>query len=722
MDELHIEPKDIQDEFEVLKEGELFLTTFPNGDVPDGNMGGLGLYYRDTRFLSCLEHYLENTRPVLLSASTRGSHFGQVELTNIEMRSADGKVVPMQSLHLRLLRVMRGSFYQRLRLINYNVFPVTLHLRILMAADFRDIFEIRGTERARRGDLFFPVSTESCFILRYRGLDGIVRGTRVAFEPVPDDLKLEVDRALATFKITLLPHQKQYLTWKITPLLNLDAGESLECRNSRAVALSFFNTAVEQARDYRKWQTDCTTFSSNNDLFNQMMERTITDLRSLFTSYTEGTIVEAGIPWYAAPFGRDSLITSWQTLILNPDIARETLRYLKHYQGTEVDESRDEEPGKILHELRRGEMAKCGEVLHTPYYGSVDATLLFIIVLGELYAWTGDKDFLCEMQEALHKALMWAYHYGDMDGDGYIEYLRKAEGGLTNQGWKDSWNAIVDKNNALVSPPIALVEVQAYYYYALVVASRLLRELGDVTEAERAERKARALRDQFHRDYWVSDGEYYGLALDGNKNLITTVTSNMGHCLFAKIVDPDIARKITDRLFQPDMFSGWGIRTMSKLEKAYNPMSYHNGSVWPHDNAIIAAGLRNYGLLSQLEQLADSLYNAALHFNYYRLPELFCGFTRRPIGGPVRYPVACDPQAWAVGCIFTLLQSLLGITCSPEGLQIKTPVLPSWLRELNIKNLRVGNGIVDLGFARNRGRTYCYLLRKEGDARVTIEI
>jgi len=723
MHDLQIAPREIEESsYEVLKEGDLFLTSRPDGDIPAENMAGLGLYFRDTRYLSCLEHFINNTRPVLLSSATRGSHFSQIELTNAEMH-LDGREIPPQSIHLRLLRVMRQGFYQRLRLVNYNLAHVMLTLKVLVGSDFRDIFEIRGADRRRRGTLLEPVSFGDSFMLRYRGLDGIVRGCRAVFDLPPVRMRLEPGRALCTFDIELPPQQKVHLTWLFQPVLEEGQGDALVPPPAgQEVKTAFVSAAVDQANEYRKWKDSCTRFVSGNEVFNHSLERSVTDLRALYTTYPDGQIVEAGIPWYAAPFGRDALITGWQTLCLNPDIARDTLRFLSRYQGREVDAHREVEPGKILHEMRRGEMANCREILHTPYYGSIDATPLFVILLGAYHQWTGDDALLEEMRHSLIAALSWCREYGDRDGDGYLEYVGQAKGGLTNQGWKDSWDALVHPDGSLAKPSIALVEVQAYWYLAMEQGARLFTALGEVDEARRLQTQAQDLRQRFMRDFWMADKECLGFALDGQKQLVRTVVSNMGHCLFTGILAPETAGKVIRRLFQPDMYSGWGIRTLSKWEKPYNPMSYHNGSVWPHDNAVIAAGLRRYGHLDHLEQLFTRLFEASLHFPYYRLPELFCGFTRRPTGAPVRYPIACDPQAWAVGTPFMFLQAMLGLSSSPDGLRIAQPRLPSWLGELTVTNLRVRGGAVDLGFIRRRGRIHCYLLRKEGDVRVIIEV
>lgn len=718
--DLRIAPREIEESFEVLKEGNLFLTSLPGGDVPGQSLAGLGLYYQDTRFLSCLEHFISNTRPVLLSSSTRGSHFGQVELTNPELETAGGVRLPLQSIHLRLVRVVRGALYQRLRLVNYNQFEVSVPLKVLMGADFRDIFEIRGARRLRRGTHLPMVRSQSSFLLRYRGLDGIVRGCHAVFDPPPGDIRESGDGVLCTFDLVLPPQRKVYLTWLVRPLL--DPGEEVVTEwSGRRLDIVFGNAVGEQAEEHRKWRSRSTIFASDNEVFNRMLERYTSDLRALYAAYPDGRIIEAGIPWYAAPFGRDSLITGIQTLILNPDLARDTLCFLGRYQGRGVDESREVQPGKILHELRRGEMANCGEILHTPYFGSVDATPLFVVLLGEYFAWTGDRALLTEMRENLESALAWCREYGDLDGDGYLEYHGRVEGGLNNQGWKDSWDAVADPEGNLAEPPIALVEVQGYWYHALEHAARLFKVLGDEHGAGRLRAEARRLKARFIRDFQVPGEEYLGFALDGKKRLVSTVVSNMGHCLWSGILDPGPAAQVVRRIFRPDMHSGWGIRTMSRWEKAYNPMSYHNGSVWPHDNAIIAAGLRRYGFLNQMEQLFTGLFEAAQHFPYQRLPELFCGFARRPTGEPVRYPIACDPQAWAVGAMFMFLQAALGLSCSRKGLQVTKPMLPGWLRELTVQNMRVRGGTVDLRFSRSRGVTRCELLRKEGRFTVSIE-
>ncbi len=719
VEEWGISPEDIKNVTEVLKEGYAFLTSLPSGEIPGENTGELGFYYQDTRFLSCHEMWLEDTKPVFLSGDTRDSHFAQIELTNREIH-LDQLQVPLQTVHLRISRVLGDSFLQRFRLLNFNNFPVTLRFKLLLGADYLDVFEVRGLKRPRRGTLLAPEATSSGACFAYAGLDGKKRLTEVCFSRPPDRVEIRGQRVELQFIFHLVPREKYYLFMQVHPrVLKSGSGCAVQVAD---IGSSFYKSARDLIVDYNDWKGRCTLIETDNEIFNAMLQRSVTDLRSLTTRYEGwGSIIEAGIPWYGAPFGRDALITSWQTLMLNADIARNTLKFLAALQGTKVDAWREERPGKIPHEIRFGEMASAGEVPHTPYYGSVDSTLWFIILLSEYHRWTADFTLLQELAPALDKALHWCTTYGDLDGDGFIEYMRESERGLINQGWKDSWDAVVDRRGEFPRGPIALVEVQAYYYLALRRAAGLVRFLGNEDGARALGERAESLQRAFLDAFWLPDEDFAAFALDGDKKKVRCTVSNPGHCLFTGILPADKAVQVARRLFARDMYSGWGIRTMSAQEYPYNPMSYHNGSVWPHDNVIIARGLRRYGLLDDLCKLAESLYRAALFFPYNRLPELFCGFTRRGATGPVRFPTACDPQAWAVGSMFLLLQTMLGLECLGRNLHVRSPVLPEWVNELVIKNLQVGGGVVDLEFARKEGRTYCSVLRREGKVRVVME-
>jgi glycogen debranching enzyme len=425
------------------------------------------------------------------------------------------------------------------------------------------------------------------------------------------------------------------------------------------------------------------------------------------------------------PFGRDSLITCLQAMIVQPSIAQGTLRFLARWQGTEVNDWRDEEPGKILHEVRQGQLANLGQVPHTPYYGTVDATPLFIVLLAEYERWTGDTALADELWEAMERALGWIERFGDLDGDGFVEYLCRSPKGLIVQGWKDSHDSVVHLDGRLASGPIALVEVQGYVYHAKRMAARLYRSRGLRAAADRLEGEAADLKARFNRDFFLDDANYFAMALDGDKQLVRTIASNPGHGLWSGIIADEHAVAMANWLMAPDMFSGWGIRTISNEMRAFNPMSYHNGTVWPHDNAIIAKGLAGYGFKKEACQILLALFEASWHFPYYRLPELFCGFTR---GGeldvPVRYPVACSPQAWSAGGAFMMLQAVLGIEADGANnlLHIREPMLPHTLEYLDLTHLRVGASQIDLRFTRRRDVTGCEVLRKEGPLRVMIEV
>jgi len=713
-------PKEAEPRTEVLKEGDSFLVTLPDGSIPADNAAGLGFYHRDTRFLNCLETSISGTAPVFLSAYTRDSHFGQMEFTNQELPSEQCPVAPM-GVHMRILRTLREGLHQRIRLTGYERGKVEVVLSLLMGADFVDVFEVRGFRRPRRGRLL-PVKLEKHgFVLAYRGLDGLVRSVAVAFAPAPRSIEeAGPGRVRATFQMTLAPGSKHYVHLHVVPKVHGEEAASLPAAG--AVPRSFKLALAQNHEDYTRWKERCTSFHCDNPLFNQLLNRAITDIYALSAEYPGlGRIVEAGVPWYAAPFGRDALIVAWQTLWVNPDIARETLYFLARLQGDRDNPGRDEQPGKIIHELRRGEVAACGETPHNPYYGSVDSTLWFIMVLHELVVWLGQDEILQDLRPALDRALEWCARYGDLDGDFFIEYRRTAEQGLNNQGWKDSWDAVADPAGKPAAGPVALVEVQGYYYRALVAASKLYQHLGETARAARLRSRARKLRRLFLENFWLERDQWLAFALDGAKNPITTAVSNPGHCLFTGILPRKMAVRVAQRLLQPDFFSGWGIRTMSNREAVFNPLSYHNGTVWPHDNAVILAGFRAAGLAHLIEPVATSLYQAALGFPYLRLPELFCGFARRTDASPVHYPVACNPQAWAVGAWLQILQAMLGLSCRGNQVRVSRPVLPEWINELTVGNLAAGRGRVDLEFTRDGDKTYCSVRKTSGPVQVVLE-
>jgi glycogen debranching enzyme len=455
-------------------------------------------------------------------------------------------------------------------------------------------------------------------------------------------------------------------------------------------------------RSYSTWETGSTKITTDNELFNSVLERGQRDIRQLLTESSLGTTMAAGVPWFVAPFGRDSLITCMQTMMLNTSPSYDTLKMFSDLQGTVIDGWRDEEPGKIMHEIRHGELASLNEIPHTPYYGTADATPLFIILAVQLFKWTGDSEFISVIMNNLELAANWIDEYGDADGDLFVEYKRKSARGLIHQGWKDSAGSVVHKDASLADPPIALSEVQGYAYLAKKGLADIYDFMGFPEKAIAMRAGAEALKERFNEAFWMEEDNCYALALDKEKQQVATVTSNSGQCLFGEIADAKRAKKLAHRLMQPDMFSGWGIRTLSKTAEAYNPMQYHCGTIWPHDNSLIAWGLKKYGFVHESNRIATALFDAALTFTDYRLPELFCGFSRRMPHPPVGYPVSCSPQAWAAGSMFLLLQNMLGLEPdAPKGVfKITEPTLPRWLNTVRVENLRAGQGSVDIMFTR----------------------
>ena len=694
---------------QVIKHDRGFFLADEFGDVPPGNTAALGLYYRDTRYLSSLELTLDDLRPLLLHSSPERNYRQIVELAYpISVMSPDG-IEEKDNISLSRNRVLADSLLERIRLSNYGGTERTHTLRLEFGADFLDIFEVRGWPRERRGQTQRPIVERSRVVLSYRGVDGLVRSTTLRFSPAP----AELTESTATFEVTLAPGEATDIDLEITP------AEGEESRKRQP-----FREAVESLeREYSQWRKRCTRFKTSHLQLSQYLDRAVLDLRMLQSTDEEGeTFIDAGVPWYSTLFGRDSLITAYQVLGVNSELAWGTLRGLAALQGKEVDEWRDEEPGKILHEVRVGELAKAGEIPHTPYYGSIDSTPLWIAVLASAYFWTNDVDSVKELWPNALACLEWIDTYGDIDGDGYVEYARKSSKGLANQGWKDSHDAVVFPDGTLADAPIALVEVQGYVYLAKIRMARLARDLGETQLAERLEGEAKDLKERFNRDFWMEKEGYYALALDGKKQQVPVVTSNPGQCLWAEIVDEDKAPRVARKLLGRGLSSGWGIRTLSAQHGPFDPIGYHTGTVWPHDNALIAHGLKRYGLDREAMQVVDQLSAAGMFFPLARYPELFCGFSSDDVPVPVQYPVACSPQAWSSGAPFLMLRTYGGITAdAPKGvLNLIRPRLPSWLSSIDVQGMRVGGTRIDLSFTQSDDVTATQVPRKEGDLDVLI--
>jgi glycogen debranching enzyme len=735
---------------QVLKHANLYLLTDAFGDIHN-DARGLGLYHGDTRLLSCSVLRVGGERPVLLQASVGANFRGGIQLTNPSAdRNPDEKVHPSDSLIGRTIGISRDrvigaeGLSERLRLVNHAAVPVTVDVELELGADGADIFEVRGYPRPARGTLLPVALADHRLTFRYDGLDDRERLTHVAFneawqhcEAVPELPPGSPDTGAIVrldWSVGLAPGEVRDLAWTVweterpTPA---DAGATTGTGPSRGAVAALFPdppriSADEGTAAYHAWERGTTKAVSDHELFNLVIKRSVADLRLLVN---EGPgpnerYVAAGVPWFTTLFGRDSIITAIQSLAFRPQIAVETLQVLADHQATEVDDWRDAEPGKILHELRTGEMAAAGELPHTPYYGSIDSTPLWLILLGATFDWTGDRGLVDRLWPNALAALSWIDTYGDRDGDGLIEYQRRSERGLVNQGWKDSSDAIRDRTGREAVAPIALAEVQGYVFDAKKRMAGLARMRGEDELATRLEQEAEALRVRFEEAFWVEDQRYYAMAIDGDKRVADAIGSNAGQCLWTGIVAPERAKDVVERLLQPEMFSGWGIRTYASGQPGYNPIGYHTGTVWPHDTSLIAAGLKRYGYDDGSNKLVSQVLEAAQRFPDYRLPELFCGFDKSDATTPVPYPVACSPQAWAAGASFLFLETMLGLRAHADRgeLELTHPHLPDWLGKVTLTDLRVGEASVDLLFHRWRGTTSAEVLRKVGDVAVTIRL
>lgn len=689
-----------------LIDGKTFLSTTLAGDLMPPGAPDVGLFFDDTRFLSRLELRVGGYRTVVLSSSTEQTFASQIELTTGQSTLRDNFDIPENTVHIRREQLLASdTFYDHISFENFNFHDVMLVIELAYEADFMDVFQVRGVARHHLGHYFKPVIHRDAIIFHYRGLDGVARETAIRFSTEPE----KVDGTTARWQLTLPPFKRFQLQTTIVP--------QVEDKRSRAGRVDFGHQLRMRREAFAEWESRSAHFTSSNGIFDQLVGTSKGDFHALQIPEGNEHVIAAGIPWFATMFGRDSIIAAFQSLLLSPQLASDSLRVLARFQGKVRDDWHDEEPGKMPHELRDGEMTRAHEVPFGPYYGSVDATPLWLILLSETFNWTADEHLVRELLPNAYRALEWIEKYGDLDGDGFVEYQRRSSRGLTNQGWKDSWDAIMHRDGELAKSPIALCEVQGYVYEAKYRMSSLLRSFGDTKTADKLKREALEMAKRFERAFWMPSRGFYALALDHEKRQVQVVSSNPGHLLFTRILGQERARTITQRFMRPDMFSGWGWRTMSSEEKIFNPLSYHRGSVWPHDNSIIAHGMALYEFRDPANQIVHSLFQAALNFRDYRLPELFCGIERREFDEPVQYPVSCSPQAWASGAVFLFLTSVLGIRPSAQRkeLNIVTPTLPPFLDHLNIRNLHIGGSRVELDFSRRGNKTFCNVVNIEGD-------
>lgn len=705
----------------VIKHGNLFFLAPPEGELPFNLKHGFGLYYHDCRYLNGYELLVGDAHPEALGA--RASEGGRAifQLTTPEIRLADDRTIPRETIGLRWERVIDSEqcvLHERLEIQNFGYEPVEFPLTMRFRAGFEDVFEIRGLYRDVKGKLYRPRWKDKCLFFAYEGGDNVSRSLAVHFDPPPIATKGNT----VEFHFKLQPNECKQIRIVLAVSESNGVPGTVCAQVNIHRDLASINRGIKSETE--EWITKETEVRTDSLLLNRVMRRSLMDLHMLKMSNAGGEFFGAGVPWFASLFGRDCLITSLQTMAYGPETAADTLRLLARYQGTEVSDWRDEQPGKILHELRVGELARMNKIPHTPYYGTIDATPLFLVLVSSYANWTGDLTLFRELRSNIERALEWIDRYGDAAGDGYVSYLGNTHKGLINQGWKDSGDAVVTTDGRFGRPPIALVEVQGYVYMAKMSMADLYARAGEHGRATRLRQEAADLRLRFNRDFWCEEEGCYALALEADHRPCRVMSSNAGQALWTGIVDNDKAGRVVDRLMQRDMFSGWGIRTLSYKERRYNPMGYHLGTVWPHDNSLIAAGFRRYGYNNAASRILVGLLEAAMEFEDYRLPELFTGFAREEFGVPVRYPVACHPQAWAAGSVPYLVETSLGLV--PEGfdnrLRVVEPHLPDFIRHVEIHHLRVGKGAVDLSFRRNsEGALDVHVLNVVGGLTVEVE-
>jgi glycogen debranching enzyme len=685
----------------VLKHGDTFAVLDHFGNIRPVGLAEQGLYHEGTRYLSRLELLVQGQRPLLLSSTVREDNaLLAVNLTNPDYRSNGELVLPRDTIHIaRSSFLSHGACYVRFRIQNYSLAPTTVAWSLTFGADFADIFEVRGTKRPRRGRLASPSVQLGAVVLEYEGLDQIVRRTRFTFDPLPSELTETSVRYVDTLAT------KGEQTYFVT--ITFESGASRRTVRSRNFEQAL-DSVVDELADARARDVN---IQSSNQRFNDWVMRSQSDLRMMATQTAAGPYPYAGVPWFSTVFGRDGIITGLQYLWVNSDLARGVLSHLAAHQALENIPEVDAEPGKILHETRKGEMAALGEIPFGRYYGSIDSTPLFVMLAGAYFERTLDREFIESIWPNIELAMDWIEKHGDIDGDGFIEYTRRSTRGLGNQGWKDSYDSVFHADGQLAQPPIALCEVQGYVYAARLAAASLASVLNLKERAEQWAIQAKDLQLRFEQAFWCEELATYALALDGNKEPCRVRTSNAGQCLFTGIARMDECS-----------FSGWGIRTVAITEARYNPISYHNGSVWPHDNALIAAGFARYGLKQFVAKLFTALFEASAHMDLHRMPELFCGFPRRQGEGPVLYPVACAPQSWAAGSVFLLLQACLDLCIDLKNSQIRftRPLLPEVLKHVQLRNIRAGGVSLDLSIRRYPHNVGINLLRRDGNVEIVV--
>lgn len=690
-----------------LKHEESFAIFNSFGNIDINLNPEEGIYYKGTRFLSTLKLSIYDQMPILLSASVKEDNSLFIaDLTNPHISNRE-TIIPEGNIHIfRMKFLYENCCYEKIRIKNFYFFPVKLEIRFYLENDFADVFEVRGYKREKKGQILSPQINKNKIKFIYKGLDNILRITEISFSPPSE----EIHENCVVYELKLNPKESFSLYLIIKCVIE----------NENLPVYSYTKALYYIKKRLKDWEENSCKIYTSNEQFNQWIKRSWADIVMLTTYTPFGPYPYAGIPWFNTIFGRDGIITALECLWIEPSIAKGTLSFLVSTQAQDVNPDQDAQPGKIIHEIRKGEMAETGEIPYAKYYGSVDSTPLFVILASKYFERTGDLEFIKSIWKNIVKAILWIDEYGDLDKDGFVEYF-PSKRGLINKGWKDSGDSVFYEDGKLAKPPIALVEIQGYVYKAKREGAKLARILGEKELALKWEKSAEKLKELIEEKFWCEEIKCFALALDGDKNLCKVRASNAGHLLFTKAISVSKARILTSLFFEKHFFSGWGIRTLSSLEKRYNPLSYHNGSVWPHDNALIAFGLSLYGFKEEALKILKSLFEASTFFKLHRIPELFCGFERRPNEGPTHYPVACHPQAWSAGAVFLILQGCLGLSFEKNEIRFKYPTLPEFLDEIWIRDLRVKGGKVDLYLKKYREDVVVNVIKKEGEVKILVE-
>ncbi|GIV96764.1 MAG: hypothetical protein KatS3mg057_1421 [Herpetosiphonaceae bacterium] len=689
-DRMSVSPEEL-----TINHGATFVISNRSTQIREG--GARGIYFSDTRFISHYRYRFDRQSPVLLSAGRVDYYSSLAHFTNPLLIRDNGNLPPNQ-VRLRVARQLeRGRVFEDIRVTNYALEPISLALVVEIKSDFADIFEVRGIEVPVRGTIETVWDPEALALTNtYRNGEFFAQ---LRYQVAPGAIRPSYANGELVFPISLAP--KDSITLAVT--MTMSVGEPAP-RVERE-PLDLRSGQLHSDHLHLRWHQLTTAISTEAPDVQRIIEGAGEDLAAVRLYLPELPqdiwMPAAGVPWFVTIFGRDSEITALQTLMLYPGFARAVLHILARYQGREHDEWRLEEPGKIMHELRFGQLAALRRIPHTPYYGTVDATPLFIILLSEVWRWTADSDLVRHYLPHARAALEWIDTYGDHDGDGFYDYWRFVPHGLKNQGWKDSGNAIVYEDGSQVPNPIAMVEFQGYVYDAKLRLAELEESFGDQQQAQALRSAAAELQERFHETFWMEDEGFFALGIGPGGRLIRSISSNPGHCLWSGIVRPELAGRVVARLLADDLSCGWGIRTLSSLNPAFNPIDYQLGAVWPHDNAIIALGCKRYGFSDAANAIARAIFDTASFFQGHRLPELYGGFQRTSHSIPVLYTAANIPQAWAAGSVFQLLQAILGLEAdAPHGRLNLNPTLPDWLPGLSIKNLAIGDSRFDLEVVR----------------------